>query len=128
MMACKNIYSFIFIMAVTLLVSGCSVPPPQSAIERVIVSHFESGPYKVLELVIGNISPIPEKEKQYMGTEGYVVNISSITLEFQRDIGEPWNYKKGNYMAFNDGTIRIKKSAAKSGEWLIVDITGIPVL
>jgi len=96
--------------------------------ERVIISHFESGPYKVQDLVIGDVSPIPAGEKQYMGTKGYVVNIPAITLEFLRDIGEPWNYKKGQYMTFHDGTIRIKKSAGKGDEWLIVDIAGIPVL
>ncbi|HBH60323.1 MAG TPA: hypothetical protein DDX85_00985 [Nitrospiraceae bacterium] len=117
-----------FITAAVLFICGCSVPPPKSTMERVIVSHFESGPYKVIEIVIGNISPIPAGEKQYMGTEGYVVNIPSITLEFLRDIGEPWNYKKGHYMTFHDGTVRIKKRSGKSEEWLIVDITGIPVL
>lgn len=111
-----------------LSVGGCSISPPTSTIERVIISHFESGPYKVLEIAIGDISPIPDQEKQYMGTEGYIVNISSITLEFQRDIGEPWNYKKGHYMTFNDGTVRIKKGTGKGEEWLIVDISGIPVL
>jgi hypothetical protein len=110
-----------------LYFTGCSVPPPKSTIERVIISHFESGPYKVLDIVIGDISPIPEGEKQYMGTEGYVVNIPAITLQFQRDIGEPWNYKKGNDVTFKGGTVRIKKRTAKDGEWLIVDITGIPV-
>jgi len=124
----NRLYSCIFIAAAALIICGCSSPPPKSTIERVIISHFESGPYKVMDIVIGNISPIPAREKQYMGTEGYVVNIPSITLEFQRDIGEPWNYKKGNYITFNDGTVRIKKSAGKSGEWLIVDIAGIPVL
>lgn len=124
----KNIFSCIFIIAVVLFIGGCSVPPPKSTIEKVIISHFESGSYKVMEIVIGDISPIPEKEKQYMGTKGYVVNIPAITLEFLRDVGEPWNYKKGQYMTFNDGTVRIKKNTAKSEEWLIVDITGIPVL
>ncbi|MBI5665426.1 MAG: hypothetical protein HZC49_10155 [Nitrospirae bacterium] len=123
----KTTFSHILIMAM-LSVGGCSISPPTSTIERVIISHFESGPYKVLEIAIGDISPIPDQEKQYMGTEGYIVNISSITLEFQRDIGEPWNYKKGHYMTFNDGTVRIKKGTGKGEEWLIVDISGIPVL
>ncbi|MEW6602832.1 MAG: hypothetical protein AB1499_17805 [Nitrospirota bacterium] len=124
----KNICYSLIIMGAMLLLIGCSVPPPKSSIEKVIVSHFESGPYKVIDIAIGDISPIPAKEKQYMGTEGYVVNIPAITLEFTRDIGPPWNYKKGNYMTFNEGTIRIKKNAGKQEEWLIVDITGIPVL
>jgi hypothetical protein len=128
MMNYKNIHSFILIITAVLFIGGCSVPPPKSTIEKVIISHFESGPYKVMEMVIGDISPIPAGEKQYMGTEGYVVNIPAITLEFQRDIGEPWNYKKGHYMTYHDGTVRIKKSAGKGVEWLIVDIAGIPVL
>ncbi|RJR19628.1 MAG: hypothetical protein C4581_04615 [Nitrospiraceae bacterium] len=114
------------LIALVLIIVGCSVPPPRSIIEKVIISHYESGPYKVMELVIGDIGPIPAAEKQYMGTEGYVVNVPSITLEFLRDIGEPWKYKKGHHMTFHDGTIRIKKTG--DGEWLIVDIAGIPVL
>jgi len=124
----KNTYAWIIILVAMPFISGCSVSPHKSTIEKVIISHFESGPYKVQEIVIGNIRPIPSGEKQYMGTEGYVVNIPSITLEFLRDVGEPWNYKKGNYMTFHDGTIRIKKSTVKGGGWLIVDIAGIPVL
>ncbi len=124
----KNIHSYIFIITAVLFIGGCSVPPPKSTIEKVIISHFESGPYKVMDIVIGNITPIPAREKQYMGTEGYVVNVPAITLEFLRDIGEPWNYKKGHYMTFNDGTVRIKKSTGKDDKWLIVDIAGIPVL
>jgi hypothetical protein len=124
----KKKYPYIFMIAAILIIGGCSVPPPKSTIERVIISHFESGPYKVMEIVIGDITPIPSKEKQYMGTEGYVVNIPAITLEFQRDIGGPWNYKKGHYMTFHDGTVRIKKTAGNGEEWLIVDIAGIPAL
>lgn len=123
----KNKYSCIFIISAVLFIGGCSVPPPKSAMERVIISHFQSGPYKVMEIVIGDIGPIPEKEKQYMGTKGYVVNIPAITLEFLRDIGEPWNYKKGQYMTFHDATVRVKKGAGTGEEWLIVDIAGIPV-
>lgn len=124
----KNIYSYIFIITTVLFIDGCSVAPPKSTIEKVIISHFESGPYKVIDIIIGSITPISTREKQYMGTEGYVVNVPAITLEFLRDIGEPWNYKKGHYMTFHDGTVRIKKSAGKGDEWLIVDIAGIPVL
>jgi len=124
------IFSHIILIAAGLIAGGCSVPPPRSTIERVIVSHFESGPYKVLEIVIGDISPIPAGEKQYMGTEGYVVSIPAITLEFTRDFGEPWNYKKGQYITYQDGAVRIKKTktAGKTEEWLIVDVSGIPML
>ena len=76
-------------------------------------------------LIIGNINTIPMGNKQYMGTEGYVVNVTSVTLEFTRDTD---NYKKGNYLTFNNARVYIKKSRDKNPEWIVTNIEGIPVL
>ena len=113
---------------VLALFAGCSAAPSKETVEAVIVHHFEKRHYKVTDLMIGNISPLPMGEKEYMGTEGYIVNVVSITLQFTRDTGEPRNYKKGNYLTFTNGRIHIKKSRDNKSEWIVTNIEGIPLL
>jgi hypothetical protein len=105
----------------------CSVPPPESTIEGVIMKHFESKKYKVMEIEIDEIKPIPLSEKSYMGVEGYLVNIPTLTLKAGEDSGEPWMYKKGQYLTFTNASIRIKKNDGQNLEWLIASISGISV-
>ncbi len=121
-------FSQLFVITILLFIIGCSVPPPRSAVEETIVKYLEEKGYKVSEIIIGNIRPTPPGEKQYMGTEGYTVHVSSLTLEFTRDIGEPWNYKRGWHITFDNASVRIKKSTAQKDKWVITDISGIPLL
>ena len=114
-------------ICILLVLSGCSIPPAKSTVEELIIKHFEKRQYKVTDVMIGDISPIAMGEKQYMGTEGYDVKVPLLTLEFTRDIGEPWNYKKGRHMTYHNGSVRIKRSAERSNEWIIINISGIPL-
>ncbi len=107
--------------------AGCSVPPSESIVEGVIIKHFESKQYKVMAIEIGDIKPIPLSEKRYMGVEGYLVDIPSLTLEAGEDSGEPWMYKKGQQLKFTNASIRIKKGDGQNQEWLIASMSGIPV-
>lgn len=118
----------IFCSVAILLFAGCAVPPSKGTVEEVIIKYFNDKQYNVLDIAIGDIRRVPLNERQYMGTEGYIVNVASITLEFTRDIGEPWNYKRGWQIAFHNAYVRIKKSTAKEDKWVITEISGIPVL
>lgn len=117
----------LFLMAL----AGCSVKPSKSIIEGEIVKYFEDSQYKVLDIRIGDIREIPLGEQQYMGTEGYEVYVPSITLEFTRDIGEPWNYKKGQHITSTGAVITIKRKLDAKNEpagWIIAEISGIAFL
>ncbi len=118
----KFILSIIFISFI-----GCSVTPSGSTFEEAIIKHFEARKYKVLEIIIGNVRTVPQGEEQYMGTEGYIIDVPLITLELMRDSGEPWNYKKGQHITFYNAIIRTKKGADKTNEWMITDISGVPL-
>lgn len=125
-MKCVPLYAVV-VLIVFLGNAGCSVPPSESTVEGVIIKHFESKKYKVMEIEIGDIKPIPLSEKSYMGVEGYLVDIPTLTLEAGEDSGEPWMYKKGQYLTFTNASIRIKKGDDQNREWLISSISGISV-
>lgn len=72
---------------VILLSAGCTPRPPESSLREGIIRHFESKKYTVLELTIGDITPIPLKDMRYMGMLGYIVDIKSLTLEVTENIG-----------------------------------------
>ena len=115
-------------LVISLLLTGaCTSTFPESIAEEVIIKHFEKRHYKVIELSIGDISPVPMGEKQYMGTEGHIVSVTALTLEFTRDLGEPWNYKKGQHQTFHNARVRIKERTGQRREWIIADIEGIPL-
>lgn len=114
-------------LIVPVLIAGCSNAPSQSTIEEVITKHFEARRYIVLELRVGGISPIPQSDKQYMGTEAFDVKVPLIFLEFNKDVGGTRTFKRGQNISFTDVVIRIKKTSPKSNEWIVADISGIPL-
>ena len=105
---------------------GCNTSPPKNEIRAQIIKYFETRNYNVIDIDIGVIESIPQGEKIYMGTEGYVVRIKSVTLEATRQNPQ---YKdiKGQRFIFNNGSIRIKKSTGQLQKWIITDIANIPV-
>ena len=121
----KGSQKYLISLILLLILAACSSAPSKDTAEAVIIHHFEKRHYIVRNLMIGNISTIPMGNKQYMGTEGYVIRVTSITLEFMRDTG---NYKKGNYLTFNNARVYIKKSRDKNPEWIVNNIEGIPLL
>jgi hypothetical protein len=124
----KNSLFTALLTIILLFLSGCSVPPPESEIEEAIIKHFEEKQFKVLAIVMGDLRPIPPREKQYMGTEGYIIDIPLVTLEFTKDRGESLPYKIGQHVTFKNAHIRIKKRTGKNGKWIITDIAGIPII
>ncbi|GAB4388545.1 MAG: hypothetical protein Kow0025_08490 [Thermodesulfovibrionales bacterium] len=96
---------------------GCSVPPPESTARDVIVRHFEARDYRVVNLELGEISPMPLGEKTYMGTRGFNVHVRSITLE----AASPG----GRRQTFENGDIFIKEKTGPGGGWTVSNISGI---
>jgi hypothetical protein len=107
---------------------GCNPSPPEKIIRKTITAYFEENHYRVIEMSMGEISPIAMGQKRYMGTEGYIVPLSSITLEVTRDRGEPVRVRKGERFTFSNGMIQVREKAGERGTWIVVKISGIPVL
>lgn len=123
----KQCELFLLCGAVFLLVS-CSAQPPESMIREVITKYFESKGYAVVDISIAETKPVPLGEKKYMGTEGYTVEIKSITLEIAGKGAESKIYKKGERLTFSGGTVRLREKPGEKGKWEITHISGIPVI
>ena len=113
------------LMIILFLTGGCAPSPSKGEIEEAIVKYFELKQYKVAELSIGNIDPIPVSKQQYMGTPGYTVNVTTLILEIPEDTGAPWNYRKGQRVSFNNIQITLRQSTGQDKKWLIVNISGV---
>ena len=120
----------IFLLTVILIfsLSACSLPPSKDTVRDTITQYFEFKKFKVTDIQIGDIKPIPMSEQRYMGTKGYLVEIKSITLEATENIGLPVQYKKGEKLTFNNAAITIREKSDKRGEWIISNISGIAIL
>jgi hypothetical protein len=97
-------------------------------VKEVIIKYFEVRKYRIADMDIGEIKPIPISERRYMGTKGYLVEIKSITLETAENIGLPVQNKKGEKLTFSNATITIRETSDKKGEWIISNISGIPII
>jgi hypothetical protein len=114
----------IFLGIAGFFLSACSVVPSQETVNSVIRSYFEERQYRVVELQLGAISPVPLSQKTYMGTQGHIVEIRQITLEVREDNRE---YRKGEKLSFINASIRIREKIDKKGGWIVVNISGIQV-
>ncbi len=121
----RIIFCFVLISIFPLL--GCNTSPPKNEIRNQIIKYFETKNYKVIDIDISATESIPQGEKVYMGTEGYVVMIKSITLEATRQ-NPKFQETKGQRLIYKNGRIRIKKSTGQLQKWIITDIANIPVL
>ena len=124
----KRTHSIIFwgYLFSVFLFWGCNTALPKSEISNEIIRHFESRHYRVIDIDIGAIESIPQGEKIYMGTEGYVVRIKSITLEATRQNAQ-FTFSRGQRLIYKDGSISIKRSTDTLRQWIITDIANIPV-
>ena len=104
---------------------SCTVAPSEDDIRGAITDFFDRRNYKVVYLRIGKIEGVPLAEKTYMGTPGYVVGITAITLEAKQDKGS--DIKKGNRLTFSDARIRIWQDAEDKSRWHVSIISGISV-
>jgi hypothetical protein len=126
-----KIHDIRLILAVILAVSffllaGCAAKPDERVVKDTISRYFQEKHYKVVEMDIASVSSIPLKSRVYMGPEGYIVHVRSITLEAAEDSGSPLNYKKGQRVTFSNALIHIR--AAEKGGWQVSNISGITVL
>ena len=119
--------SEIFSVIVIILLSGCKPAPSVQIVKDLVVRHFETEKYHVIEVHIGDVKSLSPGEKTYMGTPGYLVDITSITLEIKQDIGVPVQYKKGQLATFTNCRMRIKEQPGQIEKWIITEISGIPV-
>jgi hypothetical protein len=116
-----------FALVLMCMSAGCKVTPKKEFLQDIITRYFEAKKYRVLELDITDIQPLPLHEKTYMGTDAYTVFIHSITLIITEASGPPWLYRTGQEVTFRDATIRIREDRGKRGTWIIHEITGIAV-
>jgi hypothetical protein len=122
----RPIFPLTFILIFSF--SACSLPPSKDTVKEVIIKYFEVRKYRIADINIGEIKPIPMSEQRYMGTKGYLVEIKSITLEAAENIGLPLQNKKGEKLTFSNATITIREKNDKRGEWIISNISGIAIL
>jgi hypothetical protein len=118
----------LFLLAGLFFVSACAVPPQEKTVRDTLTRHFEERHYKVIEITVGGMRPISLDKKTYMGTEGYVVEIRSITLESTRDAGIPGLPEKREKMTFRDAAVQIREKTGEKGTWVISNVSGIPLL
>ena len=111
-----------------LLLSACSLPPSKDTAKDVIIQYFAAKKFNVADIQIREIKPIPMSEQRYMGSKGYLVDIKSITMEVSEDVGLPAQNKKGDRLTFSNATITIREKTDKKGNWIISNISGIPVI
>ena len=124
----RPLLSLVLFFSAIFFLPECSPSPPERIIQETITAYFEENHYRVVEMSMGEISSIAMGQKRYMGTEGYVVPIRSITLEASRDKGEPLRVRKGDRLIFRNGMIHLREKAGERGTWIVVNISGIPVL
>lgn len=106
------------------MVGNCTLAPSEDDTKKAIADYFDGQHYKVVDLRIGRSEGVPLSEKTYMGTPGYVVEISTITLEAQED--KP-DVKKGSRLTFSNARIRIVQDTENKSLWHVTIISGITV-
>ncbi|MBI5055052.1 MAG: hypothetical protein HZB61_00350 [Nitrospirae bacterium] len=116
---------FTFLICISLYIGGCTAAPGKSDADRVITKHFEAKGYRVVELNTGNINAVPMGEKQYMGTPGYYVDVTSMTLEVSVNMREKPNFKPGQKITFKNARVLVRQHTGPDKEWVIANIIGI---
>jgi hypothetical protein len=119
---------FLLTFVLIFLFSACSLPPSKDTVKDVVIKYFEVRKYRIADIDIGDIKPMPMSEQRYMGTKGYLVEIKSITLEATENVSLPVQNKKGEKLTFNNAVITIREKNDKKGEWIISNISGIPII
>lgn len=116
------------LLGITLLcLAGCSAAPNRSEIEGAVIKHFEAKHYKVVELKIGSVHPVPISAKTYMGTPGYVIDVPSLTLQSVNTKENTGNYRKEKRVTFSNAHILIQQRTGPDKGWIITNISGISV-
>jgi hypothetical protein len=117
----------VLLLGTFVLPAACTPVPTRQEASDMIAKYFDGRGYTVRRIEISEITPTPLGEKTYMGTKGYTVGISSITLVSKEDVGPPWNYKKDEQITFRGATMRIREKTAEERGWDVEVVSGIPV-
>ena len=114
------------ILVILLLIMGgsCTVAPSEDDTRKAITDYFDGQHYSVVDLRIGKSEGVPLSQTTYMGTPGYIVEISTITLEAQQD--KP-DVKKGSRVTFSNARIRMVRDIGNKSLWHVSIISGITV-
>ena len=120
----KWLLLILFFSSASVFFASCSTSPSEETVSAVIRDYFGGRGYKVADLQISGISPVPLSQKTYMGTEGHIVSIRHLTLEVLQDNKD---LNKGERLEFADASLRIREKVAKKGQWVIANISGIQV-
>jgi hypothetical protein len=119
----KHSIILIIFIALTVMMTACSVEPGKDNIKDSIIRHFEARDYKVVDIEIDKIEPFPLGRRDYMAPKKYTVHISLITLE--AGAGSEDNRQPPSI--FKNASITIS-STDEHGKWIITDIEGINVI
>jgi hypothetical protein len=119
---------FLLIFILIFLFPACSLPPSKDSVKEAITKYFEDKNYSIADIDIGEIKPMPMSAQQYMGKKGYLVEIKSITLEATENVSLPVQNKKGEKLTFSNTAITIREKNDKKGDWIISNISGIPII
>lgn len=115
----KNVV-LLFCIIISLIYTGCTVPPAKREIQDIIVRYFQTRGYEIREITIKKIDNIPMRDRQYMSAKGYLIRLSSITLQ-------PTEPTDGRVLTYSDIVIEIQRSIDPDRRWNITNISGIPV-
>lgn len=122
-MPCLFHYVLLIVLSLSFfMLHSCTVDPEEGNVKDSIIKHFMSRDYRVVDMEIGRIEPLPISQREYMAPKKYTVNIPLIILESTRDRPD---MEKGQMM-FRNAVITLS-STERHGEWAVVHITGIPV-
>jgi hypothetical protein len=115
-------------LASLIVLTMCAVIPSEGVVNDVIIRYFEAKNYRVVELHIGNIESVSLSEKTYMGTRGYTIEVQSITLETAGGSEALLKNDKEQRITFKKASIRMREDPGQKGGWIIINISGIPVV
>jgi hypothetical protein len=110
-------------LLIMVFITACSVQPPKSDIESAIRRYYDGLGYRVIDVVIGDITSQPIRDMKYMGTKGYSVSVERLTLEIGKEVVGSKPYTPGERVVFEKGVITIREDPAVKGRWLIVSVS-----
>ncbi len=117
--------SSILVIFLLFVATSCTVAPSDNDIKRAMTYYFGQQGYRIVYLKIGKIEDIHLAQKNYMGTPSYLVEITGIVLEAQRNKGS--DIKKGSRLTLSDAKISMSRDMENKSLWHVSIISGITV-
>lgn len=123
MKSIRRLTIFAVTTVVLALILSCAPPPSKSDVSEAIIRYFESQGYDVEELVISDISSQPISELKYMGTKGYHVPISRVTLVGGRRSTNTGAHRSGERLTLTEGVVIIREDLSRKGKWIVSSVS-----